>query len=163
MNGTHWRFKGEEEKAPIQYTGCGLDDIYLLSGYEYTETPYGRGLKVKNLEQLHRAIGMYLAAHKKALSGKELRFLRMQMDFTQSELGGMVGLSSQQVARWEKEQSDISGPAEALLRLLYLDHIGEKKLDVQGLLKAIEEMDTLPKEACYFKETPDGWKAQEAA
>ena len=115
------------------------------------------------MEELHRAIGHYLAAHKKVLHGDELRFLRVQMDLTQSDLGKLVGLSSQQVARWEKEQSEISGPAEALLRILYLDHIGERELDVQQILKALEERDAPPQDACFVEETDEGWRVKEAA
>src|SRR3954469_2137914 len=87
-----WRLKGEQDKAPIQYTDCGLDDVYLVSGYEIEDSHHGKSLSIKNLDELHRAIGCYLASQKKVLSGKELRFLRKQMDLTQAELGKLVGL-----------------------------------------------------------------------
>jgi DNA-binding transcriptional regulator YiaG len=35
---------------------------------------------------LHRAIGAFLVTEKKVLSGKELRFIRKEMDLTQAEL-----------------------------------------------------------------------------
>jgi len=161
--GTAYRLKGEEDKAPLHYTECGLDDIYLFSGYTIEEGPHGECLSIKKLDELHEAIGFQLATKKKTLSGKELRFLRKQMDLTQSELGKIVGLSSQQIARWEKGRN-ISGPADSLLRLLYLDHIGciERKT-IRELLKKLEEADSLINEKYFFEPTPSGWRARKAA
>jgi putative transcriptional regulator len=158
MKPAAWRHRGEKEKAPLHYTDCGLDGVYLVSGYELENTPYGEGLSVKNLDQLHEAIGRYLASQKKGLSGKELRFLRKQMDLTQGELGKLLGLTSQQVARWEKEESDISGPADLLVRTLFLEHVG-KKINVQALAESLEEIDErASNEKMYFENTAEGWK-----
>src|SRR5665213_898778 len=104
----------------------GLDDVYLCSGYE--QVPNGDGtfdITVHDQDGLHRAIGEFLVREKKALSGKELRFLRRQMDVTQSELATLLGTTDQAVARWEKEQTRISGVADTLLRVIYLGHIGD--------------------------------------
>lgn len=159
---TAWAFRGESDKTPLHYTDCGLDDVYLVGGYEIEKTPYGEGLSVKNLDQLHRAIGCYLATQKKALSGKELRFLRKQMDLSQSELGKLLGLSSQQVARWEKSESEVSGPADLLLRAYFIQHAGGK-LDLQKLATSLEDIDAPINEKMSFESTAHGWKARKAA
>jgi len=152
-----WRLKGEQDKAPIQYTDCGLDDVYLVSGYEIEDSHHGKSLSIKNLDELHRAIGCYLASQKKVLSGKELRFLRKQMDLTQAELGKLVGLTHQQVARWEKEQFEISGAADLLVRALYIEHVGGT-LNLQELAKTLEESDAPMNDKSYFENTAAGWK-----
>lgn len=158
-----WRHAREKDKAPLHYTDCGLDDVYLLSGYEVETTPYGDGISIKNLDQLHTAIGCYLTRQKKALSGKELRFLRKQLDLTQSHLGKILGLSPQQVARWEKGESEISGAADILIRALFIQHAGGN-LDLQALAKALEELDApMSDEKSLFENTDDGWKARLAA
>jgi DNA-binding transcriptional regulator YiaG len=157
-----WRYRGDKDKDPLHYTDCGLDDIYLVSGYEIEDTPHGEGLSIKDLDKLHEAIGVHLASQKKALSGKELRFLRLQMNLTQSELGRFCGLSSQQVARWEKGENEISGPAELLVRGLYIQHVG-KKLDIQKLVKTLDELDAPINDKSYFENTSQGWKARKAA
>ncbi|OGT80892.1 MAG: hypothetical protein A3J35_07395 [Gammaproteobacteria bacterium RIFCSPLOWO2_02_FULL_52_10] len=156
-----WNRKGEKTKKPLHYPDCGLDDIYLASGYEIVETPYGDGIVVKNLDDLHNAIGFYLATSKKALNGKELRFLRKHMDLTQSELGKLLGLSSQQVARWEKGQSEISGPAQHLLRVLFIQHKG-KRINIPMLLKALDEQDESVDKAQMFEIISGRW-TQKAA
>lgn len=157
-----WSHRGEKPQPPLHYTECGLDDVYLVSGYEIEKTPYGEGLTIKNLDQLHKAIGCYLAQRKKTLSGKELRFLRKQMNLTQSELGSLTGLSSQQVARWEKGESEISGPADVLVRALFIQAAGGK-LDLQKLAKRLDEIDAPINERISFEKTDEGWKLQKAA
>lgn len=157
-----WRHRGERDKAPLHYTDCGLDDVYLVSGYAIEKTPYGEGVSIRNLDQLHKAIGAYLANQKKVLSGKELRFLRKQMDLTQSDLGTLLGLSSQQVARWEKGESEISGPADLLVRAFFIEHVGGK-FNLQELANSLEEIDSPINEKICFENTPQGWKLRKAA
>ena len=161
MNEMIWRFAEHADKDPLHYTACGLDDVYLMSGYDLLDTPEGEGIRIRNLEGLHDAIGHYLAAHKKVLSGKELRFLRSHMDLTQSELGNLVGLSSQQVARWEKEQCKVSGAAESLVRILFLEDLCEN-IRVRELLNELETLDDELDERTVFSETIDGWQQKAA-
>lgn len=157
-----WRRNGEKDKEPLHYTACGLDDIYLVSGYENVKTPHGTGVAIKNLDDLHLAIGFNLVKRKKVLSAKELRFLRKHMNLTQSELGKLLGLTSQQVARWEKGESDISGSAEFLLRAYFIQHAGGA-LNLQELVSALDEIDAMPDEKSFFTNTKKGWRAQKAA
>lgn len=157
-----WRHVGERDKEPLHYTDCGLDDVYLLSGYEVHDTPHGEGISVKNLDQLHVAIGCYLASKRKVLASKELRFMRKQMDLTQTELGRLLGLTSQQVARWEKGESEISGAADVLIRALFIQHAGNE-LDLKALVSSLDEIDALVSEKSFFEETSNGWRALKAA
>jgi len=157
-----WRHHGEKDKTPLHYTDCGLDNVYLISGYEIENTPYGEGLSIKNLDQLHLAIGCNLSSQKKVLSGKELRFLRKQMNLTQSDLGQFLGLSSQQVARWEKGESEISGPADLLVRALFIQTAGGD-LDLQKLAKSLGETDAPMSEKSFYEKTIQGWKPRKAA
>src|SRR5437879_1240469 len=78
-----WHRKGEQLKEPLPYPDCGLDDVYLLNGYEVVKNDYGTGLVVNDTDGLRAAIARSLAARKKVLSGKEVRFLRKEMDLTQ--------------------------------------------------------------------------------
>jgi DNA-binding transcriptional regulator YiaG len=142
---TNYRYKGECDKEPYHYTECGLDDVYLLSGYEIEDTEYGQTVSVKDADALHVAIGVYLATQTKVLSGKELRFLRKQMDLTQAELGQSIGVSDQSVARWEKEQCEI-GPADALIRLLYLDRVGKLPPKIKEMLDSLKAKDSDPQD-----------------
>ncbi len=144
------------ERALYQYTMCGLDDIYLVGGYDEVPTEYGKGVVVHDMDDLHHAIGVHLATSKKTLSGKEIRFLRHHMDVTQAQLGDVLRVTDQTVARWEKGEIPIPGPEDLLLRIVYLWHVC-KKVDVRRLAEALRETDAEPSEKLVFKPTGDGW------
>jgi len=153
---------GEELKKPLHYTACGLDDVYLLNGYEIHKTDYGQGISVKHADDLHLEIGLALVKSKKGLTGKELRYLRKQMDITQSELGRLVGMSAQQVARWEKGISEIPGPADRLLRMLFAEYADKGDVEVRELLEFLDTLDDIGSPQHLFETTDDGWRAAAA-
>jgi len=145
---------------PFHYTMCGLDNVYLMNGFNVAETNYGEAISIREADELHKAIGLYLVQHRKVLSPKEVRFLRKQLDLTQAELGGLIGQSSQQVARWEKGQSEISGPADRLIRTIFLFSILSEQGgdEYMNLLEALDQMDepTVEKPV-VFQSTEEGW------
>lgn len=152
----HWALEGDGFKEPLHYPECGLDDVYLLNGYEIVETPYGDGIAVKNLDKLREAIALHLAARKKSLTGKEIRFLRKEMDATQSEIARLFDVDGQTVARWEKGESSIPGPALALLRVVFIEHaFGQVK--VHDLLKSLDDTDAEPSDRKLFERTNEAW------
>lgn len=157
MSDTVWTLDEHDECEPFHFTASGLDDVFLGSGYDVFDTPAGRGVRIRNLDGLHCAIGEYLAAHKKTLHGKELRYLRKHMDLTQARLGDLIGLSSQQVARWEKNQCEISGAAESLLRILFIEHL-RKRISVRGLLAELDERNGDDADKTTFVATDMGWQ-----
>lgn len=151
------RVKGERDGDPLHYTASGLDDVYLVSGWKRIETPYGDGISIKDVDGLHRAIGLNLVCQRKALSGPEVRFLRKEMELTQDELGERVCKSGQQIARWEKGQAEISGSAELLLRVLYLQHLGQHPL-LSELVKQLRAIEDHAEKRQVFRPTRDGWQ-----
>lgn len=163
MTAMHWRYKGEAPCEPLPYRECGLDDVYLVGGYDIVETPYGNGIAVRDLDDLHKAITHHLVTEKKVLTGKELRFLRKQLDLTQAELGRLLRLSDQQVARWEKGQCEISGPADCLLRLHCMKWLGADVDKALEILQELTEQDSPIDERTVFEQTRDGWRPMKAA
>jgi putative transcriptional regulator len=144
---------------PLRYTGCGLDDVYLSNGYDIHNTEYGEAVSIRNLEGLRRAIGENLIRQRKAFKGKELRFLRTEMDLTQTELGRLIGYSDQQVARWEKDQSRIPAPANKMVRLLFREHLGNRGFSIREVLEHIDRIDTTLSDRQVFKKTGGRWCA----
>ena len=157
-----FHYAGDEDKVPYHYTMCGLDDVYLVSGYQRKDTPYGGGVVIHNMGDLHRSIGEHLVCSKKTLTGKELRFLRHEMDLTQEHLSSLLRVTDQTVARWEKGEVSISGPADLLMRGLYLGHISEK-FDVRALADKLRTADAPAEEKQFFAPTDHGWEALAAA
>lgn len=164
MTKTNWRHKGEIDKAPLHYPDCGLDDIYLYSGYDILDTPHGKGISVKNLDGLHAAIGCYLATQKKVLNGKELRFLRKQMDLTQGQLASVVSVNSQTVARWEKGETEIPGPADLVVRMLFIERVNTgSNLKIGQLSKELQSKDAPLTDRVVFEKKGDKWQFKKAA
>lgn len=148
---------------PLHYTMGGLNDIYLLNGFSKVETDYGGGVKFSDISGLHKAIGFSLITDRKILSPSELRFLRKEMGLTQADLAQRLGMSDQQVARWEKGESEITGPAEKLIRIYYaIELVPARKRNavltkLNQKIKALTKSDETSGLKLVFKETNDGW------
>lgn len=104
------------------YTECGLDYVYLSSGYITDETPWGEATSIVDLEELHKVIGMDIVMSATPMSGQQFRFLRKELDFSQKRIGAILGLTDQAVARWEKGQQDVPRSADLVLRALYAEY-----------------------------------------
>jgi DNA-binding transcriptional regulator YiaG len=141
------------------YTECGLDNVYLVSGFEYVDTPRGRAVRIRDIDGLHRAIGRTLVREKKDLNGKEFRFLRHELNMTQQHLASLLGVDVQTIARWEKGKTQITGPAQALVRLLYEEHTHGRRKIIEPLTRIAEldEPSNGKNEPLAFEDTEEGW------
>jgi putative transcriptional regulator len=156
LNAVLCRYRGERDREPLHVPYFGLDYIYLLSGYTRHETKHGPGTSFNDSAGAHRVIGHYLANLRRPLTGKELRFLRVEMDIPQVELGRLLHLSDQQVARWEKGVCEISGAAEVLFRCIYLQHLG-CKLNVREFAEQRAAADGAPVAQVLLK-SKENWE-----
>lgn len=149
---------------PFHYTACGLDDIYLVNGYERHDTAYGEGVSIHNIENLHRVIAEHIIERRKTLSNKEFRFLRKEMNLTQKELGELVGKDEQTIARYEKGQSPISSPVDKLVRVLYLLRMAtpEELETIRTILQAHFDDDGEMKPIA-FEVTNESWHERQLA
>jgi DNA-binding transcriptional regulator YiaG len=158
-------------REPFHYTQCGLDNVWLLNGFTRGEYGGQPTFSIKDIDGLHRAIGLALINTRKALSPKEWRFLRKQMDMTQSTLAEELDLSSQQVARYEKGESEINGPAEFAFRVLFLmsackgqgAELGYRLENLRERLRTLRKSDEIRPPQQKFKVTGVGWRMEKAA
>ena len=152
-----WRRRGDPKIPPLHYRECGLDDVFLVSGYRREETPYGAAVVIEDQDGLHKAIAHHLVTGRKLLSGREIRFLRKRMDWTQADLARLIGVDAQTVARWEKGESRVPGPADRIIRVAYRE-FADDPVGVIELLKELEAADAAIPDRRLFEETPSGWK-----
>jgi DNA-binding transcriptional regulator YiaG len=146
------------EAEPLHYTQCGLPDVWLLNGFRRRATPYGDAVSVENIDGLHRTIALYLVQRKADLTGCQVRFLRKRLDKTQGELAALLRLDAQTVARWEKDQTTIPGPADLCLRLLVLEEeTGDSAIG--QLAEQIAALNSERASQLLFEETNEGWRA----
>jgi len=103
-----------------QYSGCGLEGIFLKNGYAIVQTPYGDAVQIEGVEQLHDAIAADIVSQPSPMSGHQFRFLRKEQELTQAEYAAMIRVDVQTVANWEKRgKQDVPGPADFAMRLWY--------------------------------------------
>lgn len=101
------------------YTESGLPYVWLADGYRLEPTAYGEALSIQDADGLHRAIARWVAESLPQLCGREVKFLRLELDCTQAELAGRLGATEQTVSLWERQPSKpIPAAADRLLRLL---------------------------------------------
>ena len=144
------------------YRECGLTNIHLLNGFTYKETRHGRVVSIQDMDGLHRAIGTHLAKEKRALTGAELRFFRIELGLSQTMLGMLLGKTGQSVARWEKGQSRIDATADRVVRLLYTQQTGANE-DIRSALQELAALDDSAEEEVCFEDTGEGWQPRVAA
>jgi DNA-binding transcriptional regulator YiaG len=146
------------------YTECGLDNVYLINGFDYVESPRGKGVVIRNRDGLDRAIGRHLIRDKKNLNGKEFRFLRHQLDMTQQLVANLLHVDVQAIARYEKGKTvPIPGPAQGMIRVLYNAKAGGHQ-EITRLLEELAELDELingDDETLEFEETAEGWQTSD--
>lgn len=121
------------------YNSCGLDNIFLVNGYEIIETADGNGVSIQDIDGLHKAIASALVNSDILLTGKEFRFLRVEMDLSQKAIGGLMGVTDQAIAKWEKGEIQLPVLADKAIRDHYSESIGGGT--IAGLLEKLSKID----------------------
>ena len=134
------------------YLECGLDDVYLVNGFERFETARGTSIAIKDIDTLHRVIGEHLCRDKKELRGKEFRFIRREMSMSQATLAELLDVREQTVHRWETGKSPLPKTAETLMRLLYTDRIRSVRDRLKRIADLEDEIDHLQEMIFELKE-----------
>lgn len=143
------------------YRESGLDNVYIENGYTVHNTPYGEGISIQDTEGLNKAIGRWIVREPNRISGAELRFLRFEMELTQSALAGLLGSMEQNVRNWEKARKrPIPGSADRLLRALYTEYV-DGRSDVRRMVTRLAELDCVDISNVRFRETEKGWQPYE--
>jgi DNA-binding transcriptional regulator YiaG len=158
-------------EKPYLFKECGLDNIYLDSGFSIERVDGEEYVSIENLDGLWRAIGLHLVTSQKTLDPKEIRFLRTQMGKTQSEIAKLLRVDDQTVARWEKKKCKIPGPADLILRVLFLSSEvaqpeGREILnELHGTIAKLVEQDAPLRDEILFnhRRADDAWEPRRAS
>ena len=114
--------------APYHYTECGLSSVWLTNGFlRSRDLAHGESVAIHDTAALGRAIALALVSDKPFLYGADIRFLRGLPEpngMTQSEFGGLIGASGEDIALWEHNREWVPRTTETLIRLWCLDRLG---------------------------------------
>jgi len=141
------------------YVDCGLDNVWIEGGFEEVDSPYGKGISIQDLDGLHQCIARMLVDKPGPLSGKEFRFLRTELDMSQSAMGALCGREERMVRNWETRDEPVDEPANTIVRFIYAQHI-KPSANYVGFAKRIRELQALDKRfhELKLKSTSEGWK-----
>ena len=147
----------------FHYTGSGLDNIYLKSGFEIHETPYGEGFSIMDVENLHKVIGLDIINHVAELNGSQVRFFRKELDLSQKSLADLMDISEDTIRNWETGRTKINKVADAFLRQYYTEYV-----EGDGSLREIVDRITKLDRAEYhvqleFRDAEKQWHTAAAA
>ena len=110
----------EASSETYHYIECGLPNVQLMNGFEVSDTPYGKGVSIHDVDGLHRCISRTLCDKPKKLTGPEFRFLRRELDLSQKMMGQLLGIGARQVRNIERGDSSMEEPYNCLIRHIYL-------------------------------------------
>jgi putative transcriptional regulator len=129
----------EKKKGAYHYTESGLDNVFLVSGYEFADR--GKTVIIQDVDGLQRTIGFALARLRHRLTGAEFRFLRSELLLSQANLAKILGVKELTVGRWERGESEIPLSAEAVVRTMFLESNGQQEGRIKKLLEDIADLD----------------------
>ena len=138
----------------FHYVMCGLDNVYLIGGYQHQETEDGPVVSIQDMDGLHRAIATDIANKHGRLTGRELRFLRSMLRLSQQKLGEHAGVQRVTVTRWENGEA-IPRSVEILVRGLWLGKAKGCPMTTELLDEwARQEAETV---TLSYRDTAEGW------
>ena len=143
------------------YTESGLKNIFLVNGFNVQTIDDEEYVSIDNVESLHKTIGQIITEKKASLAGDEIRFLRVNMNLSQKQVGHYLGVDSQTVARWEKGQCDIPRTADVVLRGMFIESIESERGfgHFLGMLADAEQEELRDYNLVYL----DGWREEQVA
>jgi putative transcriptional regulator len=136
------------------YRESGLPNVYLMNGYREVETPYGRGVSIQDVAQLHLAIAHSLVEEKPTLTGPEVRFIRKLLELTQSQLAALLGVEEQSVRRWEK-LTGVPKQADHGIRLVFRDLTHKDAMPFSELVRQIDSAEAREPLAIRYRFRPN--------
>jgi putative zinc finger/helix-turn-helix YgiT family protein len=114
----------EERKAtsgcPYHFVGSGLPNVYLIGiKYNACKTCNAQSADIPAIQKLMQLIARTIVENEAALTGLEIRFLRKRLGKKSSDFASLVGVSAEQVSRWENGHNPPERSADKLIRIFY--------------------------------------------
>ena len=145
----------EDRKAtsdsPYHFVGSGLPNVYLIGiKYEVCKTCGSQAANIPAIKQLMQIIARAVVESEAPLTGPEIRFLRKRLGKKASEFGQLIGVTAEQVSRWENDHNPPERSADKLIRVFYSMLSGDRKLkakmsqDIEDWLSTVANEGEVP-------------------
>jgi DNA-binding transcriptional regulator YiaG len=125
-------------RQPFLFTWSELPNVYIV-GIQYDEC--GLCHKVSGIfpmpEKLLETLTKAVILKPSPLTGDEIRYLRKSVRKKASDFGQLVGVTSEQVSRWENGHNPPEKSADKLVRMIAANQIGAEKSDANAIANLI--------------------------
>jgi putative zinc finger/helix-turn-helix YgiT family protein len=151
-------------ERPYHFLESGLPNVYLTGIRYFVCTECNQTtVEIPAIESLMQVIARTVVEREAKLSGAEIRFLRKRLGKKAVEFAGIVGVSPEQLSRWENESNPPEKATDKLIRLYYAVQSGDPALKTKlaGLSQWLQDIPTLnsvPK-ICASLNKNQEWKA----
>ena len=149
-------------KGNHRYIESGLDNVVLAGIPIHRCTDCGEVMpELKNIEKIHHSIAEALIKKSDSLTGKEVRFLRKEMDKSAKDLAALLNVSPVTVSRWEPGAKPVGIVSDKPVRMLYIQTMQERcnvvsAAVVGGRIQAIRpEKAAANKDRCFAAGAPE--------
>ena len=128
---------------PYHYTESGLPNVYLAGIRYYVCQQCGtQSAEIHAVKRLHMALARLIVENEARLTGADIRFLRKRLGKSAIDFAKIVGVTPEQVSRWENDSNAPEKSADKFIRLYYAVLSGDKELRHKiGPRDADEELD----------------------
>jgi putative zinc finger/helix-turn-helix YgiT family protein len=137
--------------SPYHFIGSGLPNVYLIGiKYKACNTCGSQAADIPAIKQLMQVIARAVVESEAPLTGPEIRFLRKRLGKKSSEFGRLIGVTSEQVSRWENGHNPPERSADKLIRVFYSMLSEDRKLrvkmsqDIEDWLSTVAEDGQVP-------------------
>lgn len=137
--------------CPYHFVSSGLPNVYLIGiKYKVCKTCGAQAADIPAIKRLMQVIARAVVEKEAVLTGPEIRFLRKRLGKKSSEFAGLVGVTPEQVSRWENDRNGPERSADKLIRVFYSMLSGDRRLrdkmnqDIEEWLKTIAEDNHAP-------------------
>ncbi|MFZ2736650.1 MAG: transcriptional regulator [Burkholderiaceae bacterium] len=137
------------------YTESGLQNVYLSNGYKTRKTEAGLAVAIADAFGLHQAIGRHIAS-KGYMTGAEFRFLRKELDLSQTRFAHWVGASEESVSLWER-RGRVPKSACRFMQAIYLEKV-DGNVRITEMVERLANLDREQGERLVFEDTLSGWR-----
>ena len=152
--------KGIDMNAPLHFTECGLDNVYLVNGFHFGQTGNGEEvLVIQDLNGLHVAIARAIVESPHPLDAKTFKFLRKHLDMAQRQVAEMFDVSEESVSLWERARQPLPKYADIILRT-WVKEKCSGNAELVHLIERYNELDRSEHEdALRLQLEQDSWRS----
>lgn len=121
-------------RQPYQYKESGLDNVYIHNLPIITDVNGEKTFYIRKINELHKAIAEGIVNKRGLINGKEIRFLRTEMGYTQNNFSELLGKEAQACGRWERDENAIDKTTDSLIRISAARYLN-LKIDIDDISK----------------------------